>query len=241
MVDPIGLLMLFAGGFLAAAISGAAGFGGALLLLPLLTKTIGTTMAVPVLTIAQLIGNLSRAFFGFKQIKWKPALMFILGAVPMSVLGAYSFVEMPKEIISRLIGLAIILFVILKYFKLLKFTPANSTMVVGGGITGFISGLAGSAGPLSAALFLSLGLPPVSYIATEAMTAVAMHITKTIIYQRYLDIGPSALSTGLFMGVSMVLGTWAGMRIAGKVPKDRFSKFVGSLLGIIGLQMLLFG
>lgn len=234
-------MALFAGGFLAAAISGAAGFGGALLLLPLLTKTIGTTMAIPVLTIAQLIGNLSRAFFGFKQIKWKPVLLFILGAVPMSVLGAYSFVEVPKEIISRFIGLAIILFVVLKYFNLLKFNPTNGTMVLGGGIVGFISGLVGSAGPIGAALFLSLNLPPVSYIASEAMTAIAMHITKTIVYQRYLGIGLPALSTGLFIGISMVLGTWAGMRIIGNIPKEKFNKFVGLLLCMIGLQMLLFG
>lgn len=63
MLDPIDILILFIGGFAAAAISGAAGFDRALLLLPLLTKTLGTTMAVPVLTIAQLRGNLSRAFW----------------------------------------------------------------------------------------------------------------------------------------------------------------------------------
>jgi len=241
MLDPIDLLILFIGGFTAAAISGAAGFGGALLLLPLLTKTIGTTIAVPVLTIAQLIGNLSRAFFGFRQIKWKPVLLFILGAVPMSVLGAYSFVEVPKEIISRLIGFTIILFVILKYLKILKFHPTNSTMILGGGITGFVSGLVGSAGPIGAALFLSLDLPPVSYIASEAMTAIAMHLTKTIVYERYLGIGLPALSIGFFMGVSMVLGTWEGMKIIVNIPRDKFNKLVGTLLCIIGLQMLLFG
>lgn len=237
MFEPIVLLVLFVGGFAAAAISGAAGFGGVLLLLPLLTKTIGTTMAVPVLTIARLIGNLSRAFFGFKQIKWKPFRLFILDVVPMSVLGAYSFVEVPKEIISRLIGLAIILFVILKYFKILKLDPSDSTMVLGGRITGFISGLVGSAGPIGAALFLSFNLPPVSYIASEATTAIAMHVTKTIVYQKYLDIGLPALSIGLLMGFYMVLGTWIGMRILEKIPRDKFNKFVGALLRIIGLQM----
>jgi hypothetical protein len=85
--------LLFAGSFIAAAISGASGFGGALLLLPLLSKTIGTTMAVPILTIAQLIGNLSRAFFGFKQNRWKPVAFFIIGAIPVSVLGAILFVK----------------------------------------------------------------------------------------------------------------------------------------------------
>lgn len=146
-------LLLFAGSFFAAAISGAAGFGGALLLLPLLTKTIGTTLAVPVLTIAQLIGNLSRAFFGYKQIKWQPVSLFILGAVPMSVLGALSFVKVPKEIITRGIGFAIIAFVALKYFKALKFEPGHRTMLVGGALVGLISGLVGSAGPIGAALF----------------------------------------------------------------------------------------
>lgn len=234
-------LLLFTGSFLAAAISGAAGFGGALLLLPLLSKTIGTTMAVPVLTIAQLIGNLSRAFFGFKQIKWKPVLMFILGAVPMSILGAFSFVKVPKEIITRGIGLAIIVFVVLKYFKVLKFEPGDRTMLVGGAVTGLISGLVGSAGPIGAALFLSLNLPPVSYIASEAVTAIAMHISKTIVYQKYLGIGLYALGIGLFMGVAMIAGTWAGKKAIDRMPKEKFVKFVGVLLAVIGLQMLIFG
>lgn len=240
MVDFFNLLILFAGGFSAAAISGVAGFGGALLLLPLLTKTIGTTMAIPVLTIAQLIGNLSRAFFGFRQIKWKPVLLFTSGAVPMSFLGAYSFVEVPQETVTRLIGLTMILFVILKYCDVLKFRAGSSTMVLGGGITGFISGLVSSAGLIGAALFLSLTLPPISYIASEAMTAIAMHVTKTLIYQRYLGIGLPSLLTGLFTGISMILGTWTGMRLIGKVPEEMFNKFVGSVLCIIGLQMILF-
>ncbi len=171
-------------------------------------------MAVPILTIAQLIGNLLRVFFGFKQMKWKPVYMFIIGAVPMSVLGAFSFVKVPKEIITRGIGFAIIIFVALKYFKVLKFEPSDRTLLIGGGaVTGLISVLVGSAGPIGgAALFLSLNLSPVSYIASEAVTAVAMHISKTVIYQKYLGIGPYVLGIGLFMGIAMIVGTWAGKK-----------------------------
>jgi hypothetical protein len=50
-----------------------------------------------------------------------------------------------------------------------------------GGIVGLVSGLVGSAGPIGASLFLSLDLNPIAYIASEAVTAVVMHITKTII------------------------------------------------------------
>ncbi|SHJ93335.1 sulfite exporter TauE/SafE family protein [Desulforamulus aeronauticus] len=241
-MDPIlPYVLLFIGGFIAAAISGAAGFGGALLLLPLLTKTLGTTLAVPVLTVAQLIGNLSRAWFGFNQIEWKPVNYFIAGSIPTAILGAYSFVAAPKDLITRGAGLAIILFVIVKYFKVLKFEPTNKTMFLGGCIVGLLSGLVGSAGPIGAALFLSLGLPPVSYIASEAITAVVMHITKALVYERYLSIGIKGLKIGLFIGFAMILGTWVGKKFIEKIPKEKFVQFVGCLLVIIGLQMAIMG
>lgn len=233
--------LLLLGGFLAAAISGAAGFGGALLLLPLLTKTVGTTLAVPVLTIAQLLGNLSRVYFGYKEITWRPVFCFIAGAVPLSILGAYSFVYVPKEIINRTIGAVIILFVCLKQLNILKFEPGNKSMLLGGSVSGLISGLAGSSGPIGAAVFLSLNLSPVSYIASEAVTAVAMHATKTIVYGKYLDIGLEALELGLFIGLAMIGGTWIGKKIIEKLPKPIFVKMVSILLILIGLQMLLRG
>ena len=232
---------LFAGSFLAAAISGAAGFGGALLLLPLLSKTIGTTMAVPILTIAQLIGNLLRVFFGFKQMKWKPVYMFIIGAVLNECFRSIFFCKSSKEIITRGIGFAIIIFVALKYFKVLKFEPSDRTLLIGGAVTGLISVLVGSAGPIGAALFLSLNLSPVSYIASEAVTAVAMHISKTVIYQKYLGIGPYVLGIGLFMGIAMIVGTWAGKKVIEKMPKEKFVNFVGVLLIFIGLQIMIWG
>lgn len=82
------IIILFLGAFFAAAISGAAGFGGALLLLPLLVVSVGAEHAVPLLTVAQLIGNFSRAGFGFRQIQWKPVGLFLVCAIPSAILGA---------------------------------------------------------------------------------------------------------------------------------------------------------
>lgn len=103
-----------------------------------------------------------------------------------------------------------------------------------------ISRLVGSAGPIGAVLFLSLNLPPTSYIASEAVTAVAMHISKTVVYQKYLDIGLYAIGISLFMGFAMILGTWVGKRIIDKISKEKFVKFVGILMTVIGFQLLIF-
>lgn len=97
--------------YFAAVVSGMAGFGGALLLMPFLIEIVGTAYAVPLLTIVQFIGNLSRVYFGFSQIQWKPVSLFLLSAIPFSIFGAFSFVELPKDLITRFIGAAILLFV----------------------------------------------------------------------------------------------------------------------------------
>src|SRR5216684_752283 len=102
-------ILLFLGAFFAAAISGAAGFGGALLLLPLLTHTVGVTEAVPLLTVAQLVGNLSRAAFG-----------------------AFSFVSLPKPLVVRLVGAAILAFVLIRALGLVAFKPTNRLLLGGG-------------------------------------------------------------------------------------------------------------
>jgi len=234
------LLLIFIGSFIAAAISGTAGFGGALLLLPLLSRTIGTTMAVPVLTLAQLIGNLSRVSIGYRQIKWKQVAIFIVGAIPMAIIGAWFFAIVPKDVVARIIGGSIVVFVLLKYYRLIQFKPGNISMVCGGALVGFLSGLVGSAGPLGAAIFLSLNLSPVAYIASEAVTATAMHIVKTLVYQKYIGMGIREVIVGLFIGAAMVMGTWTGRKFIENMSKEKFVSFVGVLLFLVGLQMIIF-
>ncbi|MBU4438549.1 MAG: sulfite exporter TauE/SafE family protein [Firmicutes bacterium] len=240
-INFLNLILLFAGSFLAAFISGAAGFGGALLLLPVLSWSFGPAMAVPILTLAQLIGNLSRAYFGFKEIAWKPVMIFIAAAVPLAIIGALSFVSLPKDAVMRLVGFFVLIFALLKLIKILNFRPGNKTLLLGGGLTGLLSGLVGSGGPIGAAVFLSLNLSPMGYIASEAVTASAMHIVKTIIYQKYLAIGFTEIIISLLMGVFMILGTKAGKKLIEKMDKDKFTTFVTLLLGIIGIMMVITG
>lgn len=234
-------LLLFIGAFIAAAVSGAAGFGGALLLLPLLSDTVGTELAVPLLTLAQFVGNVSRMAFGFRQIHWRPVSLFLSTALPAAVLGALSFVTVPKSLVVRLIGLVILGFVVLRLSGRLKFAAGTRTLLLGGALTGFLSGLVGSAGPLGAAVFLSLGLPPVAYIASEATTALTLHAAKTVVYQRYVALSSNTWLLAFWLGVAMVLGTWTSKRFIERLHPKRFRLLVTVLLAIIAIQMILFG
>ncbi|MHB9142425.1 MAG: hypothetical protein ACYC25_11170 [Paludibacter sp.] len=66
--------------------------------------------------------------------------------------------------------------------------PNYKWLIVGGIITGFLSGIAGCAETLGAACFISLNLNPIAYISSEDFTALTIHITDTIVYQKYAFI-----------------------------------------------------
>ncbi|MEG1890830.1 MAG: sulfite exporter TauE/SafE family protein [Clostridia bacterium] len=234
-------LVLLLTSFIAALVSGAAGFGGSLLILPIVTSLLGAEVAVPVLTLAQLIGNVSRMATGFKQIEWKSVGLFCATALPLAALGAFGFSILPKDIVTRCIGAALIALVLFKMKNIFTGKHSGKTLLIGGAITGAVSGLAGSGGPIGAAVFLSLGLPPVAYIASEAATATAMHMLKTIIYSKLTSLTTETLIIGFVMGIAMVFGTLVSNRLIKKMDKNKFQKYVAALLVVVGGYMFIFG
>lgn len=232
------ILLLF-GGWLAATISGVAGFGGALLLLPFLSYSIGVKAAVPILTIAQLLGNLSRAGFGFKDIRWRPALLFSAGAVPASVIGSRLFVELPSSTIMKVIGVFLLLVVVLRHTSLKNFRFPDKALPPAGAVVGFLSAVAGSAGPLGATVFLSLQLPAVAYVASEAVTASLIHITKSFVFGQFMLLTLTELLLGLALGGSMILGSFTGRKLIQRLSKKHFSMLVEILLVISGISLLI--
>lgn len=230
--------ILFVMAFVAATVSGAAGFGGALLLLPFLTGMVGVKAAVPILTLGQLFGNASRVWFGRRELHWRPVLLFLLTAVPLSVAGSWLFTGADARVVKIGIGIFLLLLVVYRRSGMGQFSMGDGGMMLGGALTGFLSGLAGSAGPLGAAFFLGLNLPATAYIASEAFSALIMHLTKTVVYSRFSLMGSTELLYGLFIGVAMVLGSWAGKGIAERLSRERFILLVEVLLVLSGVQMV---
>ena len=235
------IVILLICSFLAALISGAAGFGGSLLLLPIVTVYVGAEMAVPVLTLAQLLGNISRMAPGWKQIDWKSVGLFSVTSLPLAALGAFGFSVLPKDIVTRFIGIALIVLVVAKLLSKKDLPNRKETLLAGGAITGGLSGLCGSGGPIGAAVFLSLNLAPVAYIASEAATATAMHVLKIFIYSNLTNLTLQSFVIGTAMGICMIVGTFTANRFIRKMDKNKFQKYVAVLLCVVGMYMLIAG
>lgn len=234
----IDIIILFSMALLASIISGIAGFGGALLTLPVLSSFIDIQSAIAILTICQIFGNSSRVAFGFKDLQWRPILIFLLGAIPLSVIGSLFMVKSEAGLIKILVGSFLILFALSKRFFLKDKVLNGKLFFIGGLITGFLSGLVGSAGPLGASFFITLNLSAVSYIASEAFTALSIHIVKMFVYGNFLFMSEKVIIYGLLLGCTMIAGTWIARKIAEKLPKNIFLLIVESLLIISGISMI---
>src|SRR3989338_2342207 len=237
MTTAVWILLLFVS-WLAATIFGIAGFGGSLIILPVFSYLIGAKKAIPILTIAWMMGNLSRAAFGYKEIQWRPVVYFCVGALPAAVLGARMFVELPAGVVLKAIGIFLLVVVIYRHISI-KFILPEAWFIPWGALVGFLSSVLGSAGPIGAVAFLSLNLAPTAYVASEAVTAVLMHFTKTVVYGRYALITPEDLKMGILLGLAMVAGSWTARKFIKKLPGKVFNRFVDILLGLAAISLFL--
>jgi uncharacterized protein len=215
------------------------GFGGAAVLLPLLVWSFGVREAIPILTVAQLIGNGSRVWFNRRELDWRVVAWFALGGVPMARLGGLLFAKAPLAALTRVLGVFLILIVVWRHARPdAKWRPPLPAFAGIGAGASFLSALLGSVGPLMAPFFLAYGLVKGAYIGTEALSTVVMHVTKLIAYRQAAVLPLHAVLAGLLLGPVMVLGSFTGKRIVDRLPEEIFVLIIETTLVAAGVLFL---
>lgn len=226
-------------GIFAGFLSGSFGFGGGMVLLPVITSVYGIELAIPISTIAQLLSNLNRAGLGFKQIRWQKVLLFLATASPLTALGAIGFGLADKTLMTRILCVGLIVFAIIKISGKIRLKGSNATVLSGGAITGFVNGMFGISGPLSSAVFFALDLAPVAYIASEAAAAAAMHLVKIVIYDKFALMGLSIFLNGLYIGLAMMAGNYMAMKLIGKMKSKIYQRIVAVAMILLSIWLFI--
>ena len=226
-------------GLIAGTLSGSVGFGGGMILLPVITYFYGVEVAVPVSTIAQMMSNLSRAAMGWRQIQWKQVLWFLIPALPFTAFGAFGFSIVDKTIMTRVLCVFLIDFSIMKVKGKLHMPKGRKTMLIGGGLTGFINGMLGISGPLSSAVFLTLELSPVAYIVSEATAAAAMHIVKAVTYGKFDLMNWHIFLNGFFIGCAMMAGNFIALHLIKHARKKAYQRVVACVMIAVSVWLFI--
>ena len=223
--------LLAGAALLASTLAAVAGFGGAAVLLPVLVAVFGVRDAIPILTVAQLVGNGSRVWFNRREVALPVVAWFSVGAVPLALLGGVLFATAPLGALKRVIGAFLLLTVIWRHAPgAPTWRPSARAFAGLGALFSFISALTGSVGPLMAPFFLAYGLIKGAYIGTEALATVVMHVVKLGAYAGMAILTGRAVIAGLALGPIMIGGSYIGKRIVDRLPEKVFVAIIELVL-----------
>ena len=241
MPDPIGWTVLVVGALVGSLVGGVAGFGTGIIMLPLVAWAIGIRSAVPVLTVAMLVGNLSRIWWSRGEIDRAVVVRFALGAVPATALGTAFFAGAPADWLGRFAGVFLISSVPRRrllatdFFRMrLRYFPALGAFI------GLLSAMVVTTGPLNTPFFLAYGLRRSAFVGTEAVCSMAMNLARGATLARYALLTREAVIVGLVLGGTMFAGTWVGRRLLDRMSDRVFLGIIEVMLVVMGLHSLLF-
>src|SRR5688572_29891831 len=208
------LILLAGGAFVGSVLAAVAGFGGAAVLLPLLVAVFGVREAIPILTVAQLLGNLSRAWFNRSELDLPVVGWFALTGVPAALIGGFLFASAPLPFLTRLLGIFLIGVVVYRRSGTgsAMRLPRRAFAIVGA-VFSFLSALLGSVGSIMIPFFLAYGLVKGALIATVALVTVVMQVTRLGAYGSIAILASHSVTVGLGLGLIMIFRYFIGKSI----------------------------
>jgi uncharacterized protein len=241
MPDPLTWIILLGAALVGSIIGGVAGFGAGVVLLPVAAWTLGIRMAVPVLTVTMLVGNMSRLWWSRGGTDRRVTVRFLAGAIPATALGTWLFVAASSDSLGRVIGGFLLASVPLR--RLLSMGHWRVRLVhfpLIGAAFGLLSSTVVTVGAALTPFYLAYGLRRGAYIATEAVCAFSMHVTRGAVLARYRLLTGEVVLIGLALGAVMFAGSWIGRRLLDRMSDGVFLAVIEGLLVVMGLQFLVF-
>jgi uncharacterized membrane protein YfcA len=234
-----GYAFVLIAGVFAGTIGGVIGTGSSIILLPVLVFTFGPLQAVPIMAVASMMVNFSRAAAWWREIDWRVLAAYSLPAIPAAFLGARTLIQLPAALIDALLGVFFLAMIPGRRFLDRRGWRAKLWQLgVAGALIGFLTGIVLSTGPLSVPVFAAAGLFKGALLATEAAASLFIYITKVSTFQALGALSQETLLKGLIVGSSLMAGTFTGKVLVMRMRTETFSKLLDLMLLCSGLALL---
>ncbi|GAB2983814.1 sulfite exporter TauE/SafE family protein [Amycolatopsis acidiphila] len=236
----LALLLLFVLALAAGVLSGVVGTGSSLVLLPVLVALYGPRVAVPVMAIASVFGNVGRVVAWWREIRWRPVLAYSLTGVPAAVLGAHTLLTIPPAVVD--VFLAVFFLAMIPMRRLIRRIRIRIRlwhMAVAGALVGFLTGLVVSTGPLSVPVFTGYGMSGGAFLGSEAASAVLLYAGKLATFGFSDVLAPPVIARGLAIGVALLAGSMLAKRIVRRLRERTFELLIDAVLVVGATGMLL--
>jgi uncharacterized protein len=227
---------------LASIIGTMAGFGISTIMVPVLLLIFPIPQTLLLVGVIHWFNDIWKLILFRGGVRWQLFLAFSLPGLIASFLGSSLTLRIPKEILSRTLGIFLIAYVIfIIYNQTFKLNQRLSVAISGGALTGFFAGIFGIGGEINAVALSAFNLEKTVYIATAGAISLVIDSTRIATYIKGgIGLEPSILS-GFFIFVPIsLIGAMIGKRIIEKIPQEKFRSFVAAFIFLFGLKLTLF-
>lgn len=219
-----------------------AGFGSSTIFLPLSSYFIDFKTALVLVAIFHLFGNVSRLIFFRQGLDKKILLLFGVPSFAFSLIGATLVGDLSQIILKLILGIFLISICITFLIRPKFAFPASSkSLVVGGGISGFIVGLIGTGGALRAAFLTGLKIDKTKYIATAAVIALGTDATRIPSYVSHGFLSEQYYYFIPILFAIAVGGSFVGRKIVNRIDQEKFKKIVLIAILLASLKFIVDG
>ncbi len=234
------LLAIFT--FLAALIGTISGFGISTVMIPVMLLFYPLPIALLFVGIIHLCGDIWKMLLFKKGANLKLVLGFGIPGIILSYLGATLSLNVSNQLLKKLLGVFLIIYVIYLFTKRKwKIPKTNITSVIGGSLSGFFAGIFGVGGAIRSAFLAAYNLPKENYLYTAGVIAFFIDVSRI---SKYLTGGVRLDKTlGLLLIVLVplsLLGAYLAKKIVNKVPQKMFRLVIAVFLGLVGFKFLLY-
>ena len=226
-------------GLVSGAVSGIIGAGSSVMLLPVLVFQFGPKQAVPIMAIAALMSNLAKVMAWWREVDWRAFAAYSIPGVPAAALGARTLLVLPARSLDiALGGFFLAMIPLRRWLHARAFHIGLWGLALAGAGIGFVTGIVLSTGPLSVPAFTSFGLLKGAFLSTEAVSSLALMVSKVATFRELGALPFPSVLQGLVIGASVMIGSFAGKAVVQRVSTHAFHSLLDALLLCSGLSLL---
>ena len=242
--------------FLTALLTFFSGFGLGTLLAPVLMLFFPIDVAIALTGIVHFFNNIFKLVLVGKNVNKEVFIRFGIPAIVFAFIGAYVLLQIPNmqplfsyEFIGKTfavyplkltIAILILFFAmmdILPYFNKLQFD--KNKLPIGGALSGFFGGLAGTQGALRSAFLIRAGLSKEAFIGTTVVISSLVDFTRLSVYAtRMMQLNlKENLPLLICATLSAMTGAFIGNKLLKKVTINFLKITVATFLILIGIAL----
>ena len=233
------LALIAVAAMLTAVIGGVAGYGTGALMPLILVPIVGAEPVVPIIALAALFSNASRAIVFRRSIVWPRALVVLLAAGPTCALGAWGYTLLSGRGALLVIGLMMVASVPLRRimhrrgFRLGR--PGLVAAACGWGVV--VGGTTGS-GAMLLALLMAAGLEGAAVIATDAAISIATGLIKVGVFGIAGAVSAQVIAVAVLIGIAAFPGAFLAKALLLRLPLSMHTAILDAVVMVGGALMI---